>query len=166
MTVWLYQLTADRWPTERFRLDIWEDELWSWEVGNIADPRSEERLPQPGDIVVFFYAQKGLRPPDFYGWGFYGWAVVTKYEPKGPSAETKRIHFRPVAPTNRLKMFPWKGPVARTLADEIRVPVKRGNMWPISAKLGERLYQGITLWTASANDGNTFLGSKKGATGS
>jgi hypothetical protein len=46
----LYQLNANNWSPERYRLEIWEGERWNWSVGNIS---GKGQHPDPGDIVVF-----------------------------------------------------------------------------------------------------------------
>jgi hypothetical protein len=48
MGYWFYQLSQQRWPPERFRIEVWEDERWSWTVGR-AVLKGEE--PKPGDSV-------------------------------------------------------------------------------------------------------------------
>ena len=67
MSMWFYQLSESVWPPTSYRIDIWENERWSWPVGNKI---SAGATPQAGDTVVFFYS-KGCSEP-----GFYGWAVV------------------------------------------------------------------------------------------
>src|SRR5687767_15512833 len=102
MSSWLYQISATEWNPERFRVEIWENERWSWTVGRAV---SAQESPAPGDGIVFFYVPTGTKDP-----GFYAWAVVLEwYE------ETKRIYFRPVAPSNQLKMHPWWNTEARRL---------------------------------------------------
>src|SRR5229473_1689739 len=67
MTMWLYQMDQRQWPPNSYRLDIWENERWTWPVGRKASSGS----PKSGDRIVFFYAPTGGIEP-----GFYGWAVV------------------------------------------------------------------------------------------
>jgi hypothetical protein len=94
--------------------------------------------PEDGDTVVFFYAPAGADEP-----GFYGRAVVTRYEEKEGD---KRLYFRPAAPSDHLKMFPWWDEAAKKLADEIRVPVAQGTLWPVSAQAAAAIRKGITSW--------------------
>src|SRR5437879_9545986 len=74
MSMWLYQMDQKKWPPNSYRLDIWENERWSWPVGRKASTGS----PRPGDTVVFFYAPTGGIEP-----GFYGWAVALDWHQDG-----------------------------------------------------------------------------------
>ena len=110
MATWLYQLSANVWSPERFRLEIWEGERWHWPVGGKS---SGGTWPQPGDSVVFFYAPTHGTDP-----GFYGWAAVLEWYEDSSSP----LYFRPTAPSDRLKMDPWWDDEAKELALEIRAP--------------------------------------------
>lgn len=137
MSMWLYQLSEKLWEPQRYRAEIWEAERWSWEVGRqvgAAEP------PRQGDTVVFFYAPAGGRDP-----GFYGWAVITEWL---TSDEGCRIYFRPVAPSDHLKMHPWWDKEAEGLANQIRGTVKMGTLWRISENLSASLRRGITRWVS------------------
>jgi hypothetical protein len=96
MATWLYQINQQQWPPEKYRTDIWEGEEETWPVGRLVRGDSEE--PQPGDVVVFFYA-----PTGGWDWGFYGWAVIVGWHSRD---EDKEIRFRPTSPSDRLKMDP------------------------------------------------------------
>ncbi len=118
MATWLYQLNANNWSAERYRLEIWEGERWNWSVGTIS---GKGQHPEEGDIVVFFYAPSKSTDP-----GFYGWAVVLGWVDQVPE-----LHFRPVAPSDHLKMHPWwdgKDGWASQLADAIRGKMKQGTL--------------------------------------
>ncbi len=134
MASWLYQLSTDLWSPERYRLEIWEGERWNWSVG--AKPKKEP-LPKPGDIVAFFYAPSGGTDP-----GFYGWAIVLEWYPDSNAP----LYFRPVAPSDRLKMDPWWDDEAKTVADRIRGPMKQSTLWPISDKDALAIRRGIARW--------------------
>ena len=97
MSYWLYQLNQHQWEPERFRIEIWENERWSWTVGKAM---LGGKQPQPGDSVAFFYAKAHGADP-----GFFGWAVVLEWHKDHKDRIT--VYFRPVAPTNHLKMHPW-----------------------------------------------------------
>ena len=84
-----------QWPPNSYRLDIWENERCTWPVGRKASASS----PKPGDRVVFFYAPSGGIEP-----GFYGWAVVLDWH-----EDERGMYFRPVVPSDHLKMHPWVG---------------------------------------------------------
>ena len=95
--------------------------------------------PQPGDTVVFYYAPSGGHDP-----GFYGWAVITEWL----SGEQDEMYFRPVAPSDHLKMHPWWDADAQALADQIRGKVKQGTFWRVAEDLSATLRQGITRWAS------------------
>jgi hypothetical protein len=138
MATWLYQINQQQWPPEKYRTDIWEGEEETWPVGRLARGDSEE--PQPGDVVVFFYA-----PTGGWDWGFYGWAVIVGWHSRD---EDKEIRFRPTSPSDRLKMDPWCDREAKALADEIRGRVKQGTMWKVPDHLVPRLRSGLVTWAA------------------
>jgi len=144
MSMWLYQLNQKLWGPQRYRMEIWEGERWSWSVGEKKlGPTAEP--PRPGDTVVFFYAKTGGYDP-----GFYGWAVVTAWVPKEEEAEKKdHIYFRPVAPSDHLKMDPWwdgDHGVAEQLADRIRGPFMQATLWWVSEPDSAALRRGIKRW--------------------
>ena len=135
MSTWLYQLSAENWSYERYRLEIWEGERWAWEVGG----RSGEGLvPNPGDIVVFFYSpSRGIDP------GFYGWGVVNEwYEP------AQLLYFKPTSPSDYLKMHPWWDDRAKKLADKIRGKMKQRTLWLVPEELVPEIRRGISSWLA------------------
>jgi hypothetical protein len=142
MAMWFYQLSEQEWPAERYRLDIWENECVRWRVGKI----SGDEQPKPGERVAFFYAKTGCREP-----GFYGWAVILRWE-----SEDKEIYFRPVAPSNQLKMHPWwdqpNGNAAR-IADAIRGPQTQATLWPIRDELVGAIGAGIASWVGRCVEG-------------
>jgi len=141
MATWLYQINQQQWPPERYRLEIWEGERWRWPVGNIRRG-AEDADPRPGDTVVFFYAPTGGVDP-----GFYGWAVVLEW-----LEQEKEIYFRPVSPSDWLKMDPWWDEEASSLANEIRGRMKQGTMWRVDDSLVPELRDGIAAWLQSGRD--------------
>ena len=134
MTTWLYQLSHDEWPPNRYRLEIWEGERWVWPVKKAVWGGTR---PKPGDTVVFYYAKSKSTDP-----GFYGWAVITEW-----FENNRDIYFRPVAPSDYLKMNPWWNDEAAELADQIRGSVKQGTLWKIEDDLVPKLRSGIQKWT-------------------
>ena|SRR3990172_7667733 len=134
MAMWFYQMSQGLWPPGSYRLDIWENERWTWSVPTKRGTRD----PEPGDRVVFFYA-----PSRGEEGGFYGWAVVLDWR---HDEEGKRIYFRPVAPSDHLKMDPWWDPDAKRIADEVRGQVKRATLWPVRDELAKKISAGITAW--------------------
>lgn len=135
MTMWLYQMDQSQWPPNSYRLDIWENERWSWPVGRKASAAS----PAPGDRVVFFYAPKGGEAP-----GFYGWAIVLDWHQDG-----RGMYFRPVSPSDHLKMHPWWDADAKDIADAVRGKVKQGTLWEVPDKLTAAISAGITRWISA-----------------
>jgi hypothetical protein len=136
--MWFYQLSEDYWPPTSYRIDIWENERWSWPVGNKI---SAGATPQPGDTIVFFYS-KGCSEP-----GFYGWAVVLSWE-EGTNNEKDRLYFRPVSPSDRLKMHPWGNPAALQLADDVRGKMRQATLWLIGDENTKNaINAGILSWT-------------------
>ena len=133
--MWFYQMSQAEWTPEQYRLDIWEGERWRWPVGKIA---GTDR-PQAGDRIVFYFAKKGCPEP-----GFYGWAVILQWE-----ATDTRFSFRPVAPSDQLKMRPWwdgpDGEVER-IATQVRVPIPQGTLWRVPDGLAPAIGAGIAGW--------------------
>jgi len=136
MGYWFYQLNQQRWPPERFRIEVWENERWSWTVGRAV---LEGEEPKPGDSVAFFYAKaKGSDP------GFFGWAIILEWYRDHDG--NRHISFRPVAPTNYLKMYPWWNDEAQRLSGEIRAAVKQGTFWWVSEEQWKRIRRGVAHW--------------------
>ncbi len=135
MPMWLYQMNQKQWPPESYRLDIWENERWTWQVPTVRR-RGSTRGPEPGDRVVFFYAPAGGPEP-----GFYGWATVLDWHD-----DERGMYFRPVSPSDHLKMHPWWDHAAREIADEVRGKVKQGTLWEVPDNLAKKICAGITAW--------------------
>ena len=133
MSMWLYQIDAQNWSPQRYRLEIWEGERWAWPVGQ---KRLADRTPEPGDIVVFYNTQSGGTD-----WGFYGWAVILEWFDDGT-----QLYFRPVVPSDLVKMHPWRDKRAREIADKIRGRVKQGTFWYVPEELEFALRQGLVAW--------------------
>lgn len=140
MSMWMYQLSESVWPPTSYRIDIWENERWSWPVGKVI-PSGEE--PNPGDSVVFFYATSGCKEP-----GFYGWGVVLNWQ-KGEGKDKAQLYFRPVSPSDRMKMHPWGDKGAMELADKVRGRVPLATLFKVSDDLRNEINAGILSWTGS-----------------
>jgi hypothetical protein len=69
MSYWFYQISQEIWEPERFRIEIWENERWSWSVPTLRGGGE----PQPGSSVAFFYAKAHGDDPAS------GWAVVLEF---------------------------------------------------------------------------------------
>jgi len=129
-------MNQEYWPPSQYRLDIWEGERWNWGYNR----KFGDCDPEPGDRIVFFYAPTGGDDP-----GIYGWAIILRHvEEEGEN----RIYYRPVAPSDQLKMNPWWDDEASQLVDEIRGKVKRGTLWLVDPKIGRQLLSGISNWVA------------------
>jgi hypothetical protein len=132
VAMWLYQMNQGQWSPNRYRLDIWERERWTWPVGRKASTNK----PEPGDRVVFFYARSGGVEP-----GFYGWALVLGWD-----EDERSMHFRPVAPSDHLKMAPWWDAAAERIADAVRGKVKQWTLWEVRDEDWAEISTGITAW--------------------
>jgi hypothetical protein len=141
MATWLYQLTQKEWSPERYRFDIWENERWKWHLrhddGENMRILGDER-PEPGDVVIFFFAAQDCDEP-----GFYGWAVVLN----AWNEEARELYFRPVAPSDQLKMHPWGNEDGMKLSNEIRNP-SQGTLRKLSLSDAKRIRSGILAWIA------------------
>ena len=94
MTLWLYQMNATKWPLERYRAEVWEGSVTqNWTLGE--SPRKPKDI-SAGDLIILFFVKAGTRDS-----GIYGWAIVTFFD-----KELEQIHFRPVPPSDYLKMNP------------------------------------------------------------
>jgi len=135
MAMWLYQMNQGQWSPNKYRLDIWEGERWVWPVGKKLSTES----PTPGDRVVFFYAPAGGTER-----GFYGWAIILDW--REDEEGERRMYFRPVAPSDHLKMHPWWDETAKGIADRVRGAVKRGTLWEVPGDLSSAITGGVTAW--------------------
>ena len=139
MSAWLYQINQKSWTPNRYRIEIWENERWSWPLGTVQHGGTEIKA---GDIVIFFYAPYGGDDP-----GFYGWAVITEYL----EGDNPEILFKPVSPSNYLKMTPWWDEDAKSLVDKIRGGFKQKTLWIIDRPDLGKIRTGIRNWLAGKN---------------
>ncbi len=137
MSTWLYQISPQEWSPDRYRVEIWEGEKSAWPVGAKF---TGGKTPQPGDTVVFFYSPTGGSDP-----GFYGWAVVLEWY----ETSSTPLYFRPVAPSDYLKMHPWWDTSASKLANMIHGKVKQRTLWIVEGDLAKKIRRGIAEWLAS-----------------
>ena len=137
-TMWLHQLNQTEWDPRKYRLEIWEGERSRWPVRRM----STKPRPQPGDSVVFFYAEEGGKERS----GIYGWGVVLQWsEAKDEKKEDHTIHFRPVAPSDQLKIRPWRDDDEQDIVDKIR-RVKQGTLFTVTEELASDIGEGIARW--------------------
>jgi hypothetical protein len=140
MATWLHQLTQRRWSPSKYRLDIWEGECTDWDdIGEVTGSPSHPE-PQPGDTVLLVYAPYKCESP-----GFYGWAVVLKWT-ASPTKKKKRLYFRPVAPSDQLKMRPWGNAQAMNLFNKVRGKPGRDTLYFVDDKLARKIASGIASW--------------------
>jgi hypothetical protein len=97
---------------------------------------------------VFYYAKTHGTDP-----GFYGWAIVLEYHKAHD--DSKSLYFRPVAPTNHLKMHPWWNEEAEDLAKDVRGAVAQGTLWRVSDEHWKRIRRGITAWIGGAAENSS-----------
>jgi hypothetical protein len=141
VSTWLYQMSPKVWSPARYRLDIWEGERWAWPVGVMSGEGSK---PKPGDLLVTYFTETGGTDP-----GFYGWAIILDWLDEAGD----QLRFRPVAPSDLLKMCPWWNDEASRLADRIRGKMKQRTLWLVQDDLATQLRQGILGWVGhKAND--------------
>lgn len=140
MGTWLYQLAENEWSINNYRLDIWEGERWRWPVGQIRGSESHPQpgYPEPGDVVFFCYTKTSKEP------GFCGWAVVQQWEDEG--GDKKRFYFRPVAPSDQLKMHPWGDGEAFDLVARVRRDWNQATLYFVDQDLAEEIVEGIKAW--------------------
>lgn len=129
------------WSPAQYRLDIWENQPWAWPVGVIS---GQGNKPAPGDILVTYFAKAGGTDP-----GFYGWAVILDWR----SAAAAQIRFKPVAPSDSLKMCPWWDKEAEAIADKIRGNMKQRTLWLVDNDLATQLRRGILNWVTGRTQG-------------
>lgn len=136
MSIWLYQMNQDYFPPSRYRLDIWEGESCHWEYGK----KHGDSDPKAGDRVIFYYTpSKGNDP------GVYGWAIIIS-----SFIEEKQIYFKPVAPSDILKMFPWFGDDVLYIIKKIR-SANQGTLYQINEDIKEVILPGIIKWVNQIN---------------
>ena len=135
MSMWFYQINQKYWSPERYRVEIWEGQSWQWPI---KSRYLKGNTPKAGDTVAFFYAPSGGPDP-----GFFGWAVILEW-----LHQTNEMTFRPVAPSDHLKMHPWWDAAASKIADAIRGKVKQGTFWFVPEDLARELRRGFTAWIA------------------
>lgn len=110
-------MSGDIWPEENYRAEIWEGTPVFWPVQKIA----QSGRPTAGDRIFCWYAKTVSKSP-----GICGWGVVLSYEDA-----LHRIGWRPVFPSDVLKMFPVFDKEVSALVKSIR-GFPRGTLWPVT----------------------------------
>lgn len=140
MSTWFYQMSPNVWSPSQYRLDIWEAERWAWPVGQIS---GQGQKPAPGDLMVMYFTKGNGTDP-----GFYGWAVILNWLDEAGD----QLRFRPVAPSDSLKMCPWGDAQALALANEIRGKMKQRTLWLVDDDMALQLRRGILNWIAGKQE--------------
>src|SRR5207253_6918457 len=97
--------------------------------------RHAVRITSGGCPTRFLVGTGGIEP------GFYGWALVLDWH-----EDERGMYFRPVAPSDHLKMHPWWDDAAKDIADKVRGKVKQGTLWEVPEDLAADISAGITAW--------------------
>jgi hypothetical protein len=117
MGCWLYQMNAKLYSHERYRTEVWEGNLvTNWGIGE--SKRKPKEVPL-GDTIILFFTKTGAVDP-----GIYGWGVITLFD-------KEVIDFRPVAPSDYLKMNPLWDDETSNIIDQIRCGMPEGTMWKV-----------------------------------
>ena len=117
MAAWLYQMNHAQFSHERYRNEVWEGtQVTNWGGG---EAKRRPKDVQSGDILVLFYSKTNAPDP-----GIYGWGVVTYFD-------EETVNFRPVFPSDYLKMNPIVEGEVSEIIKHIRGPVATGTMWKI-----------------------------------
>jgi hypothetical protein len=147
MESWLYQMSDIRTYEPRDYLqEMWE----GWEIDwrhHISVTRKTPRdrnNPAAGDRIVFARCKSVEFP------GFYGWGVITRYEPVPEQDDPNFVclMFRLTPPSDQLKMSPWADKVAIDFLDEIRAGAWQGTMFHLRPAHMLAFQRGIGRWLA------------------
>lgn len=132
-------MSAEYWTETQYRLQVWEEAAVVWPAGKI---RAVHR-PQPGDRMFCWYAKTGSTAP-----GLCGWGVVLNYE-----EPINQISWRPVFPSDLLKMVPLINTGLVTRINSVRGKFKQATMWPVDADTCRWLADEIRAQLSARPDG-------------
>jgi hypothetical protein len=123
METWLYQMTERaEWDLEDFQRYARDGRIgpgW-WDERNAMIYRFGGRLPEPGDLVFFFFARgEGGRT------GLCGLGVITQFGAR------RRFRFRALPPSALLATDLRWGETVKALIDKIRQSVPQGTWWRV-----------------------------------
>ena len=96
----------------------------------------------------FFYAPIGDAEP-----GFYGWAIVLDMHD-----DERGMYFRPVHPSDHLKMHPWWDATAKAIADQVRGGAQPGSLWRVPNTLVADISNGIRTWIGGSAGNSEIVG--------
>ena len=103
--------------------------------------------------MVFFYCKTGGSDCGIFGWGVID--RIEKYQANEDVRDSEledRFYFTPSAPTNYLKMDPWKDSEMENATDTIRGKITTATMFFIPETpedLIRKIQKGINTWLNS-----------------
>ena len=124
--MWLYQISAERWPIGQWRDEMWEGYKNRCRAGRMVGSKDEI---EDGDIIVFWYTKTAAKK-DF---GLYGWATARF------NKQWSSIRFVLTTPSNYLKMDPINDEEMEKIVEEIRGNYKRANIFHINDELAKKV---------------------------
>ena len=125
-------MSADMWEETHYRLQVWEGNPVFWPTGQIKG-----RLrPSAGDRMFCWYAKTHSTSP-----GLCGWGVVLSYDSNGA-----QIVWRPVFPSDFMKMHPLYDVTIAAKIDAIRGRVAQGTLWRIERSDADWLAERVQLF--------------------
>ncbi|NJN96154.1 MAG: hypothetical protein HC875_19620 [Anaerolineales bacterium] len=120
MTVWLYQMNAERplqdgsfYTPDDFREDVESEEYLEWLTREI---RPKEMDPKAGDTILYWFVVSGTNQPGLYGLG----VIFDCYECLKYNTEYNCIYHLPVFPSEILSDTPIYDDEIQEIVDEIR----------------------------------------------
>jgi hypothetical protein len=122
-------MSADLWKESQYRLQVWESTPVFWPARQIRGPL----LPAPGDRMLCWYVRTGGETP-----GLCGWGIVLSFD-----EESNEIAWRPVYPSDLLKMRPLFDESISARIDEVRGKFAQGTMWMIERSDADWLMEKI-----------------------
>jgi hypothetical protein len=129
--VWLYRMSADSWKEAKYRLRVWEGIPVVWPANQI---RGGQR-PTAGDRMFCWYAFTGSTAP-----GLCGWGLVLSFDD-----ESNEVEWRPVFPSDLMKMHPLYDKSLAARVDTIRGKMPRGTLWRIERADADWLAKQVRL---------------------
>jgi hypothetical protein len=144
MTVWLYQMNAERplengsfYTPDNYREDIEEGDYLEWLTREI---RPREIEPKAGDTIIYWFVAAGTDDPGLYGLG----VIFDCYNCPQYNTEYNCIYHLPVFPSEILSDDPIYDDEVQEIVDEIRGNQKNfATMFAISDDHTQRLFAEI-----------------------
>jgi hypothetical protein len=130
--MWLYQVNSEFWTVEDYRYDSWEGDVNEWMHGTI----NGETDPQRGDIILVWFDKGTTEDP-----GLYGWGIVMDMDHL-----EKSIAFRPVFPSDLIKMKPIFEDEIEEIVDKVKGEFPIGTMWALDKEAEKEVRELIYDW--------------------